>query len=184
MPSREPIQRGRQQQEREETAVNALPRSKTELNSRRLRIRRWRGNPDDEPLALRATCSTGVATRGCGLIVSIALTARDRGGPTSRPSPPARPGLRGGNRQPLAAFGAATLQDVTAIFRGHAHQEAMSAPAAAAIRLKRAFTLHNARNPCELRNGGENVNSSEPCGPSVKQAAPGVRRLAILPGLC
>jgi hypothetical protein len=64
---------------------------------------------------------------------------------------PDRPSLRGGNREPLPAFGAATLQHVTAILRGHAHQEAVGTAPAAAIRLKRAFALgHDALNPCKL----------------------------------
>ena len=50
----------------------------------------------------------------------------------------------------LAALGAAALQDVTAVLRGHAHQEAVGAATAPAIRLKRAFALHDARNPCKL----------------------------------
>src|SRR4029453_15664535 len=57
--------------------------------------------------------------------------------------------LRRGNGQALAPFCAASLENQAAVFRSHPGQEAMSAPAPAAIRLKRAFTLHNDRYPCE-----------------------------------
>ena len=128
------------------------PRSKTELNSRRLRIRRSLGNVGDELPAFRVSRSSGDATRGWGLIVSIRSSTEAVDGPTIAAVSCTWPaGLRGGNRQPLAALGAATLQDVPPVLRGHADQEAVSAAPAAAIGLKRAFALHDARNPCKLR---------------------------------
>ena len=73
-----------------------------------------------------------------------------------------RQGLGRRNGQALAPFGAPSLEDVASVLRGHSHQEAVSAPPAAAIRLKRAFTLHNSRTPARRKNAGENLDSSEP----------------------
>ena len=53
------------------------------------------------------------------------------------------------DREALAALGAATLQNLPALLRAHAHEEPVGLRAAAAIRLKRA--LHGSRYPC-LRN--------------------------------
>lgn len=99
-----------------------------------------------------------------------------------------RQGLGRRNGQALAPFGATTLEDVSSVLRGHSHQEAVGAPPAAAVRLKRAFTLHNSRTPARRKNAGENLDSSEPssrvsnkrrvsavvwrrCGPYVRVAS-------------
>jgi hypothetical protein len=71
-----------------------------------------------------------------------------RGRPRSFQEPPVQC-LRRRNGQALTPLCAAPLEDVPAVLRGHPGQEAMSAPPPAAIRLKRAFTLHNGRYPCE-----------------------------------
>lgn len=63
--------------------------------------------------------------------------------------PPRAGPLRRGNGQALAPFCAPSLDNQTAVLRSHPGQEAMGAPPPAAIRLKRAFTLHNDPYPCE-----------------------------------
>ena len=68
--------------------------------------------------------------------------------------------LRGGNRQALTSLGAAPLQHLPAVFRGHAHEETVRALAAPAVWLERR-TLMMSRTPARNRNVRRNLNSNQ-----------------------
>jgi len=61
---------------------------------------------------------------------------------TLSPAPAGASGLRT-DSQSLAALGAATLEDETAILGAHPDQKPVPAAATATVGLKRAFTLHD-----------------------------------------
>ena len=74
-----------------------------------------------------------------------------------------KPALRRGNRQTLAAFCAAPLENQPPILCAHPHEKTVRAPASAAIRLER--TLHNVgplqRTGITRRNPDSNERSTE-----------------------